>query len=87
MRGRLFTCYAILRAEERVSPNAPTHPYGLLRVIRSPPVAADAAAHGPKSEACKKQAADLLDQAEKASPPERSEIEKMAADLLAPSAK
>jgi hypothetical protein len=47
-------------------------------------VAADAAAHGPNWEARKKQAAELLDQAAKASPTERSALEKQAADLLAP---
>ena len=50
-------------------------------------VAADAAAHGPNWAARKKQAAGLLDQAAKATPTERSELEKRAADLLAPSAK
>jgi hypothetical protein len=50
-------------------------------------VAADAAAHGPNWAARKKQAAELLDQAAKATPIERSELEKRAADLLAPSLK
>ncbi len=50
-------------------------------------VAADAAHHGPNWEARKKQAADLLDQAAKAAPAERSALEKRAADLLAPSTK
>ena len=50
-------------------------------------VAADAAAHGPNWAARKQQAAELLDQAAKATPTERSELEKRATDLLAPSAK
>jgi hypothetical protein len=50
-------------------------------------VAADAAAHGPNWEARKKQAAALLEQAAKATPTERSKLEKQAADLLAPVAK
>jgi colicin import membrane protein len=50
-------------------------------------VSADAAAHGPDWEARKKRAADLLDEAAKASPIERSALEKQAADLLAPPAK
>jgi hypothetical protein len=50
-------------------------------------VAADAAAHGPNWQARKKQAAELLDQAARATPTERSALEKQAADLLAPSAK
>ena len=47
-------------------------------------VAADAAAHGPNWEARRKQAADLLDQAARATPTERSALEKKAADLIAP---
>ena len=50
-------------------------------------VAADAAKHGPNWEARKKQAADLLERAAKASPLERSELEKQADNLLAPPAK
>ena len=50
-------------------------------------VAADAAAHGPNWAARKKQAADLLEQAAKASPLERSELEKQADELLMRSAK
>jgi hypothetical protein len=50
-------------------------------------VAADAAAHGPNWEARKKQAAELLHQAESAAPTERSTLEKQGADLLAPSAR
>lgn len=46
-------------------------------------VAADAAAHGPNWEVRKKQAADLLKQAESATPTERPALEKQAADLLA----
>jgi hypothetical protein len=47
-------------------------------------VAADAAAHGANWEARKKQAADLLGEAARASPLTRSQLEKQAADLLAP---
>jgi hypothetical protein len=47
-------------------------------------VAADAAKHGPNWEARKKQAADLLEKAAKATPTERSDLLKQAADLLAP---
>jgi len=47
-------------------------------------VAADAAAHGANWEARKKQAADLLGEAERTSPLTRSQLEKQAADLLAP---
>jgi hypothetical protein len=47
-------------------------------------VAADAAAHGPNWEARKKQAADILEQAKRATPTRRSALEKQAADLLAP---
>jgi hypothetical protein len=47
-------------------------------------VAADAAAHGANWEARKKQAVELLDEAAQASPITRSELEKKAADLLAP---
>ncbi len=50
-------------------------------------VAADAAAHGPNWEARKKQAADLFEKAAKATPTERSELLKQAADLLAPTPK
>jgi colicin import membrane protein len=50
-------------------------------------VAADATKHGPNWEARKKQAADLLERAANASPIERSELEKQAEDLVAPSAK
>ena len=50
-------------------------------------VAADAAEHGANWEARKKQAADLLAQAAKAAPTERSALEKQAADLLTPAAK
>ncbi len=49
--------------------------------------AADAAKHGPNWEARKKQAADLFEKATKATPTERSELLKQAADLLAPAAK
>ncbi len=49
--------------------------------------AADAAKHGPNWEARKKQAADLFEKAAKATPTERSELLKQAADLLAPAAK
>jgi flagellar basal body-associated protein FliL len=48
-------------------------------------VAADAAAQGPNWEARKQQAAELLHRAARASPAERSALEKQAADLLAPS--
>jgi len=48
-------------------------------------VAADAAADGPNWEARKQQAAELLHRAARASPAERSALEKQAADLLAPS--
>jgi hypothetical protein len=47
-------------------------------------VAADAAAHGANWEARKRQAADLLQQAKRATSMERSALEKQAADLLAP---
>jgi hypothetical protein len=50
-------------------------------------VSADAAAHGPDWEVRKKRVADLLDQAAKASPTERSALEKQADDLLARAAK
>jgi hypothetical protein len=50
-------------------------------------VAADAAAHGPNWAARKKQAADLFEKAAKATPTERSDLLKQAADLLAPAAK
>jgi hypothetical protein len=50
-------------------------------------VAADAAKHGPNWEARKKQAADLFERAAKATPTERSDLLKQAADLLAPAAK
>ena len=50
-------------------------------------VAADAAKHGPNWAARKKQAAELLEQAAKASPLERSELEKQADELLMRSAK
>ena len=50
-------------------------------------VAADAAMYGPNWEVRKKQAAELLHQAEGAAPTERSALEKQAADLLAPSAR
>ena len=50
-------------------------------------VTADAAEHGADWEARKKQAADLLEQAAKAAPTERSALEKQAADLLTPAAK
>ena len=50
-------------------------------------VAADAAKHGPNWAARKKQAAELLEQAAKASPIERSELEKQADELLMRSAK
>ena len=49
--------------------------------------AADAAKHGPNWEARKKQAADLFEKAAKATPTERSDLLKQAADLLAPAAK
>jgi hypothetical protein len=55
--------------------------------VQAPPARADAAAHGPDWAARKKQAADLLARAAKASPLDRSELEKQADDLLAPSAK
>jgi acyl-CoA reductase-like NAD-dependent aldehyde dehydrogenase len=45
------------------------------------------AAHGPNWEARKKQAADLFEKAAKATPTERSELLKQAADLLAPTPK
>jgi acyl-CoA reductase-like NAD-dependent aldehyde dehydrogenase len=45
------------------------------------------AAHGPNWEACKKQAADLFEKAAKATPTERFDLLKRAADLLAPAAK
>jgi hypothetical protein len=48
---------------------------------------ADAAAHGPNWEARRKQAADLLAKADKATPEERSALVKQAADLLAPATK
>ena len=50
-------------------------------------VAADAAKHGPNWAARKKQAAELLERAAKASPLERSELEKQADELLMRSAK
>jgi hypothetical protein len=50
-------------------------------------VAADAAKHGPNWEARKKQAADLLEKAAKATPTERSELLRQAANLLAPTPK
>jgi hypothetical protein len=50
-------------------------------------VAADAAKHGPNWEARKKQAADLFERAAKATPTERSELLRQAADLLAPTPK
>jgi hypothetical protein len=50
-------------------------------------VAADNAAHGPDWQARKKQAAELLQQAAKASSPrEREQLEKRAADLVLTSA-
>ena len=49
--------------------------------------AADAAKHGPNWEARKKQAADLFEKAAKATPTERSDLLKQAADLLAPTPK
>jgi acyl-CoA reductase-like NAD-dependent aldehyde dehydrogenase len=45
------------------------------------------AAHGPNWEARKKQAADLFEKAAKATPTERFDLLKRAADLLAPAAK
>jgi hypothetical protein len=52
-------------------------------------VAADNAAHGPNWAARKKQAAELLDQAKKTllPPDKQSQLEKQAADLLAPAVK
>jgi hypothetical protein len=50
-------------------------------------VSAAVAAHGPDWEVRKKQAAELLDQAARATPTERSALEKRAADLLAPKAR
>jgi colicin import membrane protein len=50
-------------------------------------VDADTAKHGPNWAARKKQAAELLEQAAKASPTERSELEKQADELLMRSAK
>ena len=50
-------------------------------------IATDAAKHGPNWAARKKQAAELLEQAAKASPLERSELEKQADELLMRSAK
>jgi hypothetical protein len=50
-------------------------------------VDADAAKHGPDWEARKKQAADLFEKAAEATPTERSELLKQAADLLAPTPK
>lgn len=50
-------------------------------------VAADAEAHGPNWQARRQQAADLLEQVKRATPEERSTLEKRAADLLAPTAK
>jgi hypothetical protein len=47
-------------------------------------ISADAAAHGPNWDARKKQAAALLKDAAAADAPERSRLEKQAADLLAP---
>lgn len=47
-------------------------------------VAADDAAHGPNWEARKKQALDILQRARRATPLERSALEKQAADLLTP---
>ena len=49
--------------------------------------AADAAAHGPNWEARRKQAADLLAKANRATPEEGSALLKQAADLLTPPAK
>ncbi len=50
-------------------------------------VAADADAHGPNWEARRQQAAGILEQAKRATPEERSTLEKQAADLLAPTAR
>jgi hypothetical protein len=50
-------------------------------------VAADAVKHGPNWEARKKQAADLFEKATKATPTERSDLLKQAADLLSPTPK
>ena len=50
-------------------------------------VDADAAKHGRDWEARKKQAADPFEKAAKATPTERSELLKQAADLLAPTPK
>jgi hypothetical protein len=52
-------------------------------------VAADNAAHGPDWATRKKQAAELLDQAKKTllPPDKQSQLEKQAADLLAPAVK
>ena len=47
-------------------------------------LAADAAAHGPEWDARKKQAAALLTNSAAADPQQRSQLEKQAADLLAP---
>ncbi len=50
-------------------------------------VAADADGHGPNWDARRQQAADILERAKRATPEERSTLEKQAADLLAPTAK
>jgi hypothetical protein len=50
-------------------------------------VAADADTHGPNWEARRRQAVDILEQAERTTPEERSTLEKKAADLLAPTGK
>lgn len=49
--------------------------------------AADAQAHGANWDSRRQQAADVLDQAQRATPEERSALEKQAADLLAPAGK
>ena len=49
--------------------------------------AADAQAHGPNWDSRRQQAAAILDQAQRATPEERSTLEKQAADLLAPAGK
>ena len=48
---------------------------------------ADAQAHGPNWDSRRQQAAGILDQAQRATPEERSALEKQAADLLAPAGK